>query len=278
MWCPRRASSEWPRPRSSIRAAAAAMKSDPRKAVSRSAHSRSQSSICSLLVFLQLFVHGYESAYTVFGRWNYDPSLLTEQDKNRSTQLSSHLPFFNVLRHCRFRLLFQRMCILDYAIRNTDRHMDNLLIRHVKGEEVQLAAIDNGLAFPVKHPESISRVRKFSFRWAQQPWAEYVRTKAEKMSNESKRFSAVGRGTAQRNAGETDACIRLQTLSRSQGHFTLRLVNKNLHLRAESHIFSVTGLKIKKKKVINLFTDPYNSKKISSFRIYFVTAIRPIAI
>ena len=89
------------------------------------------------------------------------------------------------------------MCILDYAIRNTDRHMDNLLIRHIKGEEVQLAAIDNGLAFPVKHPESISRVRKFSFRWAQQPWAGYVRTNTEKM-NEFKRFSRGARNCAKK--------------------------------------------------------------------------------
>jgi len=194
MWCPRRASSEWPLPRSSIRAAAAAMKSDPRKAVSRSAHSSILNSLTlPFLAAIRSWL--WECIHSV---WQME---LRPQPSDRARQRqvyipSVHLPFFNVL-HCRFRLLFQRMCILDYAIRNTDRHMDNLLIRHIKGEEVQLAAIDNGLAFPVKHPESISRVRKFSFRWAQQPWAGYVRANTEKM-NGFKRFSRGTRNCAKK--------------------------------------------------------------------------------
>ncbi|CAJ0590380.1 unnamed protein product [Cylicocyclus nassatus] len=110
----------------------------------------------------QLFVKGYESAETVFSRWDYDHSLLSaEEDK-------------------RFKYLFQKMIVLDYIIRNTDRHMDNLLIRHVPGKVIELAAIDNGLAFPVKHPECVSRFRTFPFRWttyrwAQQPWDENLR-------------------------------------------------------------------------------------------------------
>ncbi|CAB3396505.1 unnamed protein product [Caenorhabditis bovis] len=86
----------------------------------------------------QLYVKGYESGNTVFARWNYDKKLLSEEEE------------------AKFRVLFQKMCIVDYVIRNTDRHMDNLLVKHVPGKEIQLAAIDNGLAFPVRHPECAS--------------------------------------------------------------------------------------------------------------------------
>ncbi|KIH57974.1 hypothetical protein ANCDUO_11830 [Ancylostoma duodenale] len=61
----------------------------------------------------QLFVKGYESAQAVFSRWDYDPSLLSDEEEER------------------FKYLFQKMIALDYIIRNTDRHMDNLLIRQV---------------------------------------------------------------------------------------------------------------------------------------------------
>jgi phosphatidylinositol 4-kinase type 2 len=30
-----------------------------------------------------------------------------------------------------FTVLFQKMCVLDYIIRNTDRHMDNWMIKFV---------------------------------------------------------------------------------------------------------------------------------------------------
>ncbi|KAE9414079.1 hypothetical protein Angca_004492, partial [Angiostrongylus cantonensis] len=112
----------------------------------------------------QIFVKGYESAQTVFSRWDYDKSLLSHSEEDR------------------FRYLFQKMIVLDYIIRNTDRHMDNLLIRqHIPGKVIELAAIDNGLAFPVKHPECVSRFRTFPFRWtnyrwAKEPWDVELRT------------------------------------------------------------------------------------------------------
>uniref|UniRef100_A0A7E4VKX9 Phosphatidylinositol 4-kinase type 2 n=1 Tax=Panagrellus redivivus TaxID=6233 RepID=A0A7E4VKX9_PANRE len=103
----------------------------------------------------QVFVHGYRSAADVLTEW---------ATKGESAALSSE-------ETDSFVYQFQKLCVLDYVIRNTDRHLDNWLIRHVPGEELHLAAIDNGLAFPVKHPEAASRFRKFPFAWAELPWA-----------------------------------------------------------------------------------------------------------
>jgi len=91
-----------------------------------------------------------------------------------------------------FQLLFERLVILDYIIRNTDRGNDNWLIKYVKselvkkdggdgdgdGEEwtevkpasINIAAIDNGLAFPIKHPDSW---RAYPYHWA---WLSQAKT------------------------------------------------------------------------------------------------------
>ncbi|VDK63572.1 unnamed protein product [Anisakis simplex] len=129
----------------------------------------------------QVFVNGYVSASDIIPEWSKDAQScpLSAQEANR------------------FKILFQKMCILDYIIRNTDRHMDNWLIKSViipniqenannmegflivriffryrKGQVLEIAAIDNGLAFPVKHPETASRLRTFPFGWAHLSWAK----------------------------------------------------------------------------------------------------------
>lgn len=90
-----------------------------------------------------------------------------------------------------FQREFERMVILDYAIRNTDRSMDNWMIHFswTRDEEedeedgdsskyaefemipkstknrkpvVKIAAIDNGLAFPFKHPDNW---RTYPYSW-----------------------------------------------------------------------------------------------------------------
>lgn len=58
----------------------------------------------------QLFVDGFESANIVLAKWSHK-SPLTEKESQK------------------FHILFQKMCVLDYVIRNTDRHMDNWLIK-----------------------------------------------------------------------------------------------------------------------------------------------------
>jgi len=89
-----------------------------------------------------------------------------------------------------FQLKFERLVILDYIIRNTDRGNDNWLIRYkkpelmkkdeatddkdewvqVKSAEIDVAAIDNGLAFPIKHPDSW---RAYPYHWA---WLSHSKT------------------------------------------------------------------------------------------------------
>jgi len=80
-----------------------------------------------------------------------------------------------------FQLQFERLVVLDYIIRNTDRGNDNWLIQFNKppsppdeegGREappIKVAAIDNGLAFPIKHPDSW---RAYPYHWAWLPAAK----------------------------------------------------------------------------------------------------------
>lgn len=79
-----------------------------------------------------------------------------------------------------FQFQFERLVVLDYIIRNTDRGNDNWLIRCTRPDkepqswsprspEIRIAAIDNGLAFPFKHPDSW---RAYPYHWAWLPMAK----------------------------------------------------------------------------------------------------------
>lgn len=89
-----------------------------------------------------------------------------------------------------FQLQFERLVVLDYIIRNTDRNNDNWLIKLNKAAveanqnlmtqpiaawspkkqmPVKIAAIDNGLAFPFKHPDEW---RAYPYYWAWLPQAK----------------------------------------------------------------------------------------------------------
>ncbi|XP_070998751.1 phosphatidylinositol 4-kinase type 2-beta, partial [Oncorhynchus clarkii lewisi] len=103
----------------------------------------------------QLFVEGYHEADYWLRRFEAEPL-----PENTRKQLQSQ---------------FERLVILDYVIRNTDRGNDNWLIKYEKpgegeGEKaIQIAAIDNGLAFPFKHPDEW---RAYPFHWACLPQAK----------------------------------------------------------------------------------------------------------
>ncbi|XP_043478665.1 phosphatidylinositol 4-kinase type 2-alpha isoform X1 [Leptopilina heterotoma] len=112
----------------------------------------------------QLFVDGYKDADYWLRRWENEP-------------LPPHLAR-------KFQLQFERLVILDYIIRNTDRGNDNWLIKYEppaknspESGDVKIAAIDNGLAFPFKHPDSW---RAYPYHWAwlsqaKQPFSERTR-------------------------------------------------------------------------------------------------------
>ncbi|KAM4016887.1 phosphatidylinositol 4-kinase type 2-beta isoform 2-T2 [Anomaloglossus baeobatrachus] len=120
----------------------------------------------------QLFVDGYKEADYWLRRFETEPL-----PENIRKQLQSQ---------------FERLVILDYVIRNTDRGNDNWLIRYesqedlIEGSEkasddsspkewtekepiIKIAAIDNGLAFPFKHPDEW---RAYPFLWAWLPQAK----------------------------------------------------------------------------------------------------------
>ncbi|XP_068923247.1 phosphatidylinositol 4-kinase type 2-alpha [Petaurus breviceps papuanus] len=113
----------------------------------------------------QLFVEGYKDADYWLRRFEAD-----SLPENTNRQLL---------------LQFERLVVLDYIIRNTDRGNDNWLIKYdcpmdnssyrdtdwvvVKEPVIKLAAIDNGLAFPLKHPDSW---RAYPFYWAWLPQAK----------------------------------------------------------------------------------------------------------
>ncbi|XP_045504015.1 phosphatidylinositol 4-kinase type 2-beta isoform X2 [Colias croceus] len=114
----------------------------------------------------QLFVEGYKDADYWLRRFEQDP------------------PPEHVMK--KFQLQFERLVVLDYIIRNTDRGNDNWLIKYDApsnrtdhdmtepsewngGIEVRIAAIDNGLAFPFKHPDSW---RAYPYHWAWLPQAK----------------------------------------------------------------------------------------------------------
>ncbi|KRZ54898.1 Phosphatidylinositol 4-kinase type 2-beta [Trichinella nativa] len=127
---------------------------------------------------LQTFVSGYKDANCWLAQFEQEP--LSEAAK------------------VQFQRQFERLVILDYIIRNTDRGSDNWLIKYVpedqvNGEQVvdvecddkessaliKIAAIDNGLAFPLKHPDEW---RAYPFHWA---WLKQAR---EPFSDETRRL------------------------------------------------------------------------------------------
>ncbi|XP_053406741.1 phosphatidylinositol 4-kinase type 2-alpha-like isoform X1 [Mercenaria mercenaria] len=114
----------------------------------------------------QLFVNGFKDADYWLRR--FDNEALPESTARK------------------FQHLFERLVVLDYIIRNTDRGNDNWLIKYepatadtdgkveaewsyVENPDISIAAIDNGLAFPFKHPDEW---RAYPYHWAWLPQAK----------------------------------------------------------------------------------------------------------
>ncbi|XP_067937724.1 phosphatidylinositol 4-kinase type 2-alpha-like isoform X2 [Watersipora subatra] len=117
----------------------------------------------------QVFMENYTDADKVLRKWESSP--LTERAA------------------AQFQRQFEKLVVLDYVIRNTDRGNDNWLIQYegsdivsaadssteggdwsfVQETDMKIAAIDNGLAFPFKHPDEW---RAYPFYWAWLPQAK----------------------------------------------------------------------------------------------------------
>ncbi|XP_061186377.1 phosphatidylinositol 4-kinase type 2-alpha-like isoform X1 [Saccostrea echinata] len=115
----------------------------------------------------QLFVNGYKDADFWLRKFDTEDLPVSTATK---------------LQH-----LFERLVVLDYIIRNTDRGNDNWLIKYepassvpkgdnevgewslVENPDISIAAIDNGLAFPFKHPDEW---RAYPYHWAWLPQAK----------------------------------------------------------------------------------------------------------
>ncbi|KAI0988898.1 hypothetical protein GJ496_002647 [Pomphorhynchus laevis] len=114
----------------------------------------------------QLFVHGFRDAEIWLRHFESNPL----PDELKSVFLDQ----------------FQRLVILDYIIRNTDRGNDNWLIKYETDDIangpgiLQIRAIDNGLSFPFKHPDEW---RAYPYYWAWLPQAKcpFLDSISEKM-------------------------------------------------------------------------------------------------
>jgi phosphatidylinositol 4-kinase type 2 len=122
-------------------------------------------------------------SFQLFVRNAQDASVLCNGTKSLGPRAEAEL-----------RRRFERLVLLDYVIRNTDRGMDNWLVRFGDraadsrhstpagslangsdalssdgaAESVEVYGIDNGLAFPFKHPDNW---RSYPYGWADLPMA-----------------------------------------------------------------------------------------------------------
>ncbi|KAJ9061385.1 Phosphatidylinositol 4-kinase LSB6 [Entomophthora muscae] len=121
----------------------------------------------------QLFLDGYENASSFLARhpWPTAEILsLSPSSENITLPMLAHdqhsqQSLWTPLRQQQFRLQLERLVAFDYLIRNTDRGIDNWMIK-LNGQGISIAAIDHGLAFPHKHPNNW---RSYPYGWLQLP-------------------------------------------------------------------------------------------------------------
>ncbi|KAI8137082.1 phosphatidylinositol 3 and 4-kinase-domain-containing protein [Fennellomyces sp. T-0311] len=125
------------------------------------------------------------------GQEMYAEAVADERYDSDQTHIGSRAPYKKGFKWThrmqdQFKMEFEQLVILDYLIRNTDRGLDNWMIKYChdtlsgssspttngslldsyKNAYIQLAAIDNGLAFPFKHPD---QWRSYPYGWLALP-------------------------------------------------------------------------------------------------------------
>lgn len=123
----------------------------------------------------QKFLVGYSEAYEWLIK-NPIPYRMQFKDFPRVCKIPSGQPlefYWNQQSLNEFIIELGKLILLDYLIRNTDRSLDNWMIKvdwyESEGENIpriRLGAIDSGLSFPWKHP---NEWRSFPYGWMQLP-------------------------------------------------------------------------------------------------------------
>lgn len=178
---------------------------------------RLQKKLGSFQLFLENYMDAEQflSKYPLPGMYRDQPPLhqqsshsLNNKDQNCSTESQEKFEWTEI-NLTKFRLELEKLIILDYIMRNTDRGLDNWMVKlvpiHKKtgiSWEFHLAAIDNGLTFPWKHPDEW---RSYPYGWLYlpihmlaQPFSESTRrhflpllTSEEWWSESYKEFTAL---------------------------------------------------------------------------------------
>ncbi|KAH3682148.1 hypothetical protein WICPIJ_006882 [Wickerhamomyces pijperi] len=127
----------------------------------------------------QFFLHGYQDANKFFELYPIPDDISLVPDIHEF--VSNHPdddPEFRWTQQVlgKFKLELEKLIILDYIMRNTDRSLQNWMIgvdwriirvdpktsRVYKLPHIKIGAIDSGLSFPWKHPDSW---RSYPFGW-----------------------------------------------------------------------------------------------------------------
>lgn len=135
----------------------------------------------------QMFLHHYVEAQMFFKMYPI-PTDIDQLPQSKYLEVEDDLPLDEIRLHFiwtkdvlqQFQEELEKLVILDYIMRNTDRGDDNWMIRlewreHSRKGPVRklypylkIGAIDSGLAFPWKHPDEW---RSFPFGWLFLPYS-----------------------------------------------------------------------------------------------------------
>ncbi|AMD19346.1 HBR445Cp [Eremothecium sinecaudum] len=114
----------------------------------------------------QLFLNDYVGANEFFERY---PLHMTQRQLDEVDDLEAARFRWTPDTLMQLRQQLEKLIILDYIMRNTDRGLDNWMIHLTEtsdGWKIQIAAIDNGLSFPWKHPDEW---RSYPYGWLYLP-------------------------------------------------------------------------------------------------------------
>ena len=131
----------------------------------------------------QCFLNGYVEANVFFKQYPFPHNLNSVPDDTFQLchENDQQVPqfFWSKSLICQFQDELEKLVILDYIMRNTDRGADNWMIKVEWVElgfdgilkklsaRLRIGAIDSGLAFPWKHPDEW---RSFPFGWLFLPY------------------------------------------------------------------------------------------------------------